>query len=187
MKGIGKLTRILPALLMFGAGLVLTSCFDDEKTPEQTYAEWKSRNEQYLADAAALKGEDGSLYYSRITPSWAPNTYILIHWHNDTTLTASNLVPIDNSVTSITYQLFDIDGKEISNSFSNSDSTYTSRPSQNIIGMWAALTNMHVGDSVTMVLPSTAGYGSVGRTSIPPYSTLVYGVKLKAIPAYEIP
>ena len=94
---------------------------------------------------------------------------------------------MDNSTVAITYELFNIDGKKISDSFANPDRLYISKPSQNIIGVWAALTNMNVGDSVTMVIPSAAGYGESNRTDIPPYSTLVYNIKMKAITAYEMP
>lgn len=174
-------------LLLCSAGLMMTSCFDDDDSIAVKYKEWKEKNEQYLLDAEAQRGEDGNLYYTKIVPSWAPNAYVLIHWHNDRALNAGALSPMDNSTTQITYELFNIDGDRLSDSFSNTDSLYTSKPSSNIIGMWTALTHMNVGDSVTMVIPSQAGYGERNYSGILPYSALIYNVKLKAIPAYEVP
>lgn len=181
------LKKILPVVLLSSAGFLLTGCFDDEEPASEKYKEWREQNEQYIADAIAKKDDSGQPYYTKIVPSWAPNTYVLMHWHNDPALTASNLQPMDNSTTEITYALFNVKGEAISSSFARPDSIYTSRPSQNIIGMWAALTRMHVGDSVTMVIPSEAGYGEYSSGSVPPYSTLVYNVKLKAVTAYEVP
>ena len=168
-------------------GLTLSSCFDDDETVAEKYKEWKTQNEEYLSDAQKQTNDDGTPYYTKIVPSWAPETYVLVHWHNDRSLTQNNLSPMDNSTTKIKYQLFDIEGEELSNSFANTDSVYTSQPMANIIGVWAGLTNMHVGDSVTMVIPYQAGYGEYATGSIKPYSTLVYGIKLKSIPAYEMP
>lgn len=183
---IKKLFRPLPALLMCSAGLWLTSCFDDDNAGDQ-YKEWKEQNEAYLTQAEAKTDEAGRPYYQKIVPTWAPETYVLIHWHNDRSLTAGNLSPMDNSTTQITYELFNVDGELLSNSFASTDSIYTSKPSNNIIGVWSALTHMNVGDSVTLVIPSQAGYGEVSYGTIPPYSTLVYNIKLKGIPAYEVP
>lgn len=169
-------------------GMTLSSCFDDPESTYDKYKDWREQNDKYIADAEALLNNDGTAYYSKIVPSWAPETFVLLHWHNNRELTKDNLMPMDNSTTQITYELFDIEGNAISNSFSQPDSVYTSKPFQNIIGMWAALTNMNVGDSVTMVIPSQAGYGeSTSRSEIKPYSTLIYNVKLKAVTAYEIP
>lgn len=179
--------RLIPVALMCSSGILLTSCFDDEESTAEKYKEWRAQNEQYLIDAQSMTAEDGGPYYEKITPSWAPNAYVLIHWHNDRSLTEKNLSPLDNSTVSITYQLLNIEGDELSNSFNRADSLYTSRPSSNIIGMWAAMTNMHIGDSVTMVIPSQAAYGEVPNGNIPPYSTLIYNVKMKAISAYEVP
>lgn len=176
--------RSIPAVLMCSSGLFLSSCFDDSDSLAEQYKEWRIQNEQYVKEA---EEQGGGNFYTRVTPSWAPNTFVLLHWHNDRSLTAGNLSPMDNSTTKITYELFDIEGNRLSDSFKNPDSVYTSKPSDNIIGMWTALTHMHVGDSVTMVIPASAGYGIQSTGTIKPYSTLIYNVKLKAITAYEIP
>lgn len=173
--------KLFPAVMMCGCGIFLTGCFDDSDSLSEQYKDWRTRNENYFDSVENTES------YTEIIPSWAPNTSVLVRWHNDRSLTQNNLSPMDNSTVAITYELFNIDGKKISDSFANRDSLYISKPSQNIIGVWAALTNMNVGDSVTMVIPSAAGYGESNRTDIPPYSTLVYNIKMKAITAYEMP
>lgn len=184
-----KLT--IKKIFLFGAAclasLSLTSCFDDEESTADKYKEWRERNETYIDEALQKRDENGAAYYEKIEPTWAPGGYVLIHWHNDRKLTEKNLSPMDNSTVDITYQLLDIDDKVLSDSFSRLDSVYTSTPSQNIIGVWYAMTQMHVGDSVTLVIPSQAGYGERNYSNIPPYSTLIYNIKMKAITAYEVP
>lgn len=182
-----KCCKAIPALMMCGAGMVLTACFDDPETTAEKYADWKEQNERYVKEAEAKKNADGTPYYTRIAPSWAPSAYALVHWHNDRKLTENNLSPMDNSTTQITYELYDVEGTKLSDSFAKTDSLYTSRPNQNIVGVWVPLTYMHVGDSVTIVIPYEAGYGMATNGNIKPYSTLVYGIKLKAVPAYEVP
>lgn len=182
-----KFTRFFASLIFVTILMSLSSCFNDDEPNSEKYKEWRIQNEEYVAEATAMVNNDGTPYYMKFVPSWAPQTFVLIHWHNDRAQTIQNLSPMDNSTTQIKYELYNVDGVKLSDSYSNADSTYTSRPSQNIIGMWAALTNMHIGDSVTMVIPSNAAYGEVAHGNIPPYSTLVYNVKLKAITAYEVP
>lgn len=182
----GNLRRAIPAGLIALTGLGLTGCFDDPESNAVKYAQWREDNEKYLMQEEGRTNPDGSPYYTKIVPSWAPSAYSLVRWHNDRSLTVSKLTPMDNSTVEITYELFNVEGKRLQDSFGNTDSIYTCKPSQNIVGMWAPLTQMNVGDSVTIVIPSQAAYGEVVHGSIPPYSTLIYNVKLKAIKAYEV-
>lgn len=169
------------------AMLTFTGCLDGEETTAEKYREWRTLNEQYVAEAEAQQDDAGNPFYTKIVPSWAPEAFALVHWHNDRALTEANLTPMDNSTVQFTYELFNINGERISDSFSSADSLYTSKPLQNIVGVWSPLTHMHVGDSVTIVIPSQAGYGEVNYGDIKPYSTLIYNIKLKAVTAYEIP
>ena len=111
--------------------------------------------------------------------------YILARWHNDRSLTASNLVPMDNSTVDVVYQGSYVNGTVFDSSYTNADSVASFKPNGTVAGFWTMLTNMHVGDSVTCIIPSNAGYGA-SSTSILPYSTLVFNMKLKAIKKYEI-
>lgn len=167
--------------------LLLNSCLDDNDADD---TQWIDDNRQYLLDCENKVDASGNKVFEKIVPSWAPGTYVLMQWHNDRTKTEKNLSPLDNSTVYVTYELQNVKGETLQTSFSSTqygDSIYCTRPNQNIIGFWAALTNMHVGDSVTMVIPSSAAYGNTAHGTVPAYSTLVYGVKLKAIPAYQIP
>lgn len=177
----------LRGLLMLPAALLLTSCLGDEV--EKDYKDWRERNEEYIKKEEA-RTENGTRYYDKIVPVWAPEQYILMHWHNDRSLTEKNLSPLDNSTVNYKYSLENIDGEELQNSYSltaNGDSIFQQKPSDAIVGMWTALTTMHVGDSVTLVVPYTAGYGNYSSGKVLPYSTLIFHVKLVDIPAYEIP
>lgn len=174
----------VPVLLIC---LSLTNCFKDDDPVAEQYREWKAKNEQYVLDAETKTNDDGTPYYERLEPSWAPSAYTLIRWINDPKLTEKNLSPIDNSTVDITYLLMNINGDTISTSFANADSIYRSKPQNNIIGVWYAMTRMHVGDSVELIIPSQAGYGERIYGDIPPYSTLIYHIKMKAVTAYEIP
>lgn len=184
---LNNLHRVLLLSAVFSMAAALTGCFNDPESTAEKYKEWREKNEAYVAEQELRTNTDGTPYYVKIAPSWAPDAYALVHWYNDRSQTENNLSPMDNSTVQITYELFDIEGKRLSDSFAATDSLYTSRPSQNIIGVWAPLTHMNVGDSVAIIIPYQAGYGEIGNGTINPYSTLVYNIKLKNIKAYEVP
>ena len=124
----------------------------------------------------------------KVVPEWAPNDFVLIKWHNDRSLTEKNLKPLSNSTVNIKYEMEDINGKYLGDSYSMTqygDSIYQSMPNENIIGMWVAMTSLHVGDSVTLVIPAGSAYGSASRSPIEPFSTLIYHMKMKGVPKYE--
>ncbi len=177
--------RLLPAslLLLMGAA----ACNSD--LPEDDSVEWNKRNQDFVETEAA-RTENGKPYYTRVSPDWAPSAFVLMHWHNDRSLTASNLQPLDNSTCYVKYELENIDGEKLQDSYSMNtygDSIYRCRPCENIVGFWTALRNMHAGDSVTVIIPASAGYGNASSGKVKPYSTLVYHLKLKSVPAFEIP
>ncbi len=144
------------------------------------YEEWRDRNDEYIASIPA--GE-----YEIVVPDWAPRNSVYIKWHNDRSLTANNMVAMSTSTVDIKYELEDIEGNNLGNSYSAKDSVYRSCPNQNILGMWIAMTTMHVGDSATLIIPYTSGYGKETRGSIKPYTNLIYRVKIKSIPDFEKP
>ncbi|MCM1475590.1 MAG: FKBP-type peptidyl-prolyl cis-trans isomerase [Muribaculaceae bacterium] len=163
----------------------LSACMDDD---DSDYAEWKISNEEYVKEAET-QTENGKLKFEKITPSWAPATFALVRWCNDRSLTAKNLSPLDNSTIDMTYETADINGKVINSSYdlhTYGDSIYRTRPADMITGVRAVLPLMHVGDSVALVLPYSAAYGTTAYGSIPPYSTLLFKIKLVGIHAYEI-
>lgn len=176
---------IIPSIIALTAGVGLTSCLsDDDKSFD--YKGWMNENETYFTRMTDTIGADGNKVYEKLTPVWAPGVYVLARWHNDRSLTASNLVPMDNSTVDVVYQGAYYNGTVFDSSFLEKDSVRSFSPNTTVVGFWTMLTNMHVGDSVTCVIPQNAGYGA-SSSSILPYSTLVFNIKLKAIKAYEIP
>lgn len=177
------LIRLFPVLLL---GIAMTSCLGKD---EFDYSDWEKQNNQYFAEAKE-KMENGLPYYESVTPVFAPSVPILMKWHNDRSKTANTIKPLDNSTVDCKYICYDIEGNVIDSSFKSTtygDSIYRTKPLKNITGFWAALTNMHVGDSVTAVIPQQAAYGNTLTLGVKPYSTLIYGIKLTGVPAYELP
>lgn len=70
-------------------------------------------------------------------------------------------------------------------SYLQTDSVFQTRPDKLIQGWTIALLYMRVGDSARVVIPYTLGYGSSSQGIIPPYSTLVFDLKLVDIVDYE--
>lgn len=163
----------------------MISCLGDNDN-SYDYTNWINQNETYMTRMEDTVGTDGKKVYEKISPVWAPGVHILARWHNDRSLTASNLVPMDNSTCEVIYEGFYVNGTLLDASYNHrADSLYSCQPNQMIVGFWTMLTNMHVGDSVTCVIPMNAAYGA-SSTSVVPYSTLIYNLKLKAISAYEV-
>lgn len=173
-----KFLFIIPVLL-----LSLSSCLDDDDETID-YSAWRKSNDEYVTKIENLT-ENGEKVYTKVTADWAPQDYCLIKWHNDRSLTEKNLVAMSNSTVNIKYEMEDIEGNYIGDSYSNTDSVYQSKPNQNIVGMWLAMTHLHEGDSVTLVIPSPSAYGIQARDPILPFSTLIYHMKLKKVVKYD--
>lgn len=172
---------LIAVTLLAATPMMLTSCLGDDV---ETDDEWKERNEEYIATALA-SGE-----YTQLTPPWAPAAFSLVKWHNNRSLTSNNLSPLDNSICDVIYEVRDIDDTLIDSSYDATtygDSIYRCRPSSNITGFWYLLTQMHVGDSVTAVLPAISAYGSTAYGDIKANTTMIYHVKLARIQAYLTP
>lgn len=171
--------KIFYFLAITASSILLSSCLKGEV---DEYEAWRKVNDEYNANID--KSE-----FTEIIPDWAPQNSVYIKWHNDRSLTATNLVAMSTSTVDIKYELEDIEGNNLGNSYSvaSGDSVYQSKPNSNIVGMWIAMTTMHVGDSATLIIPYNSGYGAEKRGSIKPYSTLIYRVKIKDIKAYDKP
>lgn len=180
----------MKSLLCLSAAVALaissTSCLHDKT---EDHSQWRAENVEYVTRCEAMT-ENGVKVYEKVIPTWSPSTFVLIHWHNDRSLTANNLTPLDNSTVWVKYRLRNIQDTVVESSYkrtSPADSIYQTRPLNNVTGFWAALTQMHVGDSVTAVIPAEAGYGSTSSGSLLPYSTLIFDIKLQKIVAFETP
>lgn len=176
---------IYAVLLAMLSPVALSSCLNDDDEPD---SEWRERNDNFLLEMAAKTDADGSPYFTKITPDWNPKAYVLMRWHNDRSLTAKNISPISTSTVDVKYHLRNIDGEPKDSSYlrtSPADSIYRTRVNSNIEGWIIGIPQMHVGDSVTLIIPYQQGYGSTDRVDIKAYSTLIFDVKLAAVPGYE--
>lgn len=167
-------------LFLAAAALLVsaTACLEGES---DAYDAWREKNDEYVANIDTQE-------YTRLTTPWAPSNPVYIKWHNDRSLTAKNLVPLSTSTVNIKYEMEDIEGKDLGNSYSSTtygDSVYQSMPKENIVGMWVTMTNMHVGDSVTVIIPYISAYGARSTSSFDPYTTLIYHMKLMKVVNYE--
>jgi peptidyl-prolyl cis-trans isomerase len=177
---------LLTPLLL--AMLALCSCHLGDDNDDQ-YRDWRQKNIQYVDDMLALK-ENGQPVYTKVVPDWATGDFVLMKWHNDRALTEKNLVPLYNSTVRVKYHVSTIEAAVDSsyNQTQYGDSLYQCQPVNTIPGFAIALTNMHVGDSCTVIIPYYLAYDNMASTNIKkPYSTLIYRLKLVSIPAYEIP
>lgn len=150
-----------------------TSCLGDDVVD---YTEWREQNDAYINQLN--KNE-----YQTVLDDWAPQNPVYMKWHNDRSLTADELSPMANSTVNCIYELTDIEGTLLDRSYNSytGDSIYTCLPQNSVIGFQVALMNMHVGDSVTVVIPYVSGYGATKNGSIRPYTNLIFGLKLKSI------
>lgn len=163
---------------LVGAGCILSSCLGSDV---EDYQDWREQNDHWL-DTVNLSD------YNKVTATWAPYHEIYMKWYNDRRLTADSLSPLSTSTISVKYELEDIEGNMISTSYkTNGDSLFTAVVNRNIIGFQMAVMNMNVGDSVSVIIPYTAGYGKNAQGSVRPYTNLVYRIKLVSIPALEKP
>lgn len=174
----------IPSLLSVALAAGLTSCLGNDDDSFD-YDAWINLNETYYTRMEDTVGADGKKVFEKISPVWAPGVTILAQWHNDRSLTAGNLIPMDNSTVDVVYECRYVNDVVLDYS-AKRDTVYRCKPNENIVGFWAMLTNMHVGDSVTCVIPTTAAYGA-SSSGVIPYSTLIYHMKLKSIYRYEMP
>ena len=86
--------------------LFLTSCLGGNDY-ENDYAEWKAKNELYIANAET-ETIDGSLKYEKIVPDWETSIFTLIRWHNDREETKNGINPLANSTIDVKYLLKNI-------------------------------------------------------------------------------
>lgn len=153
---------------------MLPSCLgnSDEKND---YSHWRELNSQYY-DSIATAMENGTLLYTPITPTWDPSFTVLMRWHNNREENSSHITPLSNSTCIVKYTLTNIAGDTL-----DSSASFTCIPNQMVTGFMAAIMNMQVHDTVTAVIPYTAGYGTYGYGSVLPYSTLTFGIRLDSI------
>lgn len=179
-----KILLIIPSLVAILTLLTHTSCGESTDTWKD-YAEWRETNNSWLLDQGALVGEDGKAFYSRVVPQWNSTAYIYMHYFNNRDLTQGNLSPLSNSTVAVKYIGRLYNQEPFDSSYTAVDSLFVTDLRNVIPGWGIALQNMHVGDSVRVVIPYDQAYGASTSGSIPPYSVLQFDIKLVDIPNYE--
>lgn len=168
-----KLSRLFPIIIAFSL-LVLPACLGDNDNSKD-YSDWRNLNQEYF-DSIENVMQNGKYLYTKVTPVWDNSFSILLQWHNDPDENPSFVTPLSTSTCHVKYTLTAVTGDTL-----DSSASFTCVPNQLVTGFMAALTKMRVNDTVTAVVPYMAGYGAYGYGSIPPYSTLIFGIRLDSI------
>lgn len=165
--------------------LPLASCLGDE--PDNG-SDWKQENDIWFQSKIDEKDADGNPVYRRIGCSWDPNASVLMKWHNDQAETAGKLTPLSNSTIDVKYEVHNMDNEMIDNSFSQvkpAPGVFRTVLNKNIDGWIVGISNMHIGDTCTIIVPYNLAYGSIAYNGLKPYTSLIFNVRLVDIPAYE--
>lgn len=181
---------IKSALLAAVACVSFVACNDDNDDVWEKYKDWREANVTYFDEQRFMMDGTGNVYQT-LTPAWNTSANVLIRYLNDRSKTVGNLSPMLNSTVDVKYIGRLYNDVPFDSSFrmtaSYGDSLFRTQPSNVIQGWTIALMNMRVGDSARVIIPYNLGYGASGSGSaIPPYSTLVFDVKLVDIPFYEV-
>lgn len=178
---------IFTFILVISLSSIVASCGDDGNSWTE-YSQWRNDNIEWYLQQKELKNPNGTSYYTELSPAWYTNSGVLIHYFNDRQQTAGNLSPLLTSHVSVKYRGELYNGVAFDSTATTGADTVRTFALSNVVPGWkVALCDMHVGDSCEVVIPYTMGYGAQGTTSISPYSTLKFNIKLVDIPAYEIP
>lgn len=172
-----------PLLASLAILALAASCKSDEqKTTWEDYTEWREANEKWVAEQAAATNADGTPVYTRVTPPWNSSAYVLMRWYNDRSITEGNLQPLYTSTVDVKYYGQRYDKVPFDSSYlsiSPADSLYRTTLKDVISGWTIALEQMHVGDSVEVIIPWQQAYGSASSgLYILPYSALKFQIKL---------
>ncbi len=179
--------KILIAIAFSALAVIgFTSCNDDDDINSED-REWLELNTNWYQEQLNRKNPDGTPYFSYVRPAWFPESNVLIHYFNDRSKTEGNLQPLLTSTVTVKYKGQLYDGTVFdSTATTGSDTVRSFQLSNLILGWKLALTQMHVGDSVEIIIPYPEGYGATSSSSIRAYSTLRFGMKLVET-TYELP
>ena len=179
--------KLLPVAV--AAIALAAACTTDSKSTWQQYEQWRNANNSWLTQMQSKKDESGQPYYKTIVPSWAPGSFVLVHYFNDRKLTEGNLSPLFNSTVDTRYWLHDYEGTPVDSSTlvtsTGTKGVYRAQLSSLIPGWAAALSDMRCGDTAEIIVPYALAYGDQGSNALRPYSNLRFNVRLVDIPYYE--
>ena len=132
------------------------------KANEKVYAAAKKKNEDFIAKiakTAGVKALPGGVYYKEIKAG-------------------NGATPKATQVCEVSYVGRLIDGKV----FDSSQNKTVKFPANQVVKGWTiALTNMKVGSEWEVYIPWNLAYGDQEQGPIPPYSALVFKIKLVSV------
>ena len=169
---------------------------DDDDDTTYTYdlsdfQQWRAQNDAWVAEMQQRRNADGTPYYTTVIPAWNPGIFVLMHYFNDRSDTEGNLTPLSTSTVDVRYVGYDCEGAGFDSS------TNVNRYgklgiarfgcNQVISGWTAAMEQMRVGDTVEIIVPYNAAYGTQYTAAVRPYSSLRFNIRLDDIYRYEAP
>ena len=166
-----------PLLLMILGCLAVVACNsdgddDDSKDYWSKYRKWREENTEWFKVKRDSLAADGTQYFQTVSPAWNPSAQILIHYHNDRSLTQGNLSPYLTSTAAVRYIGRLCTGEPFDSSYlltANGPAIALLSPQNSVQGMAIALMDMRVGDTCTVVMPYELAYGGQMKGSILPY------------------
>ena len=177
----------LPVFLLICLLVGIISCKESKNYWTQ-YEEWRDTNDAWFIEQLGAKDADGNPVYTKVVPSWDRSIYVLMKYYNDTSLNRDAQSPYQTSTVDVIYKGMLYNGTPFDSSYLKTDSIFRTQVDDNIKGWIVALEQMKVGDSCRVIIPQTLGYGAQLVSSlILPYTTLVFDMKLVAIPGLEKP
>lgn len=177
----------LPLIFSFFVLLIavaISSCGSDDNNYD--YEEWRKANNQWYLEQLNRKDANGQPYYTLLQPEWYKSSGVLIRYLSDRSLTEGNLSPLETSSCKVCYIGRLYNDEAFDSSYLSTDGARIFRPSEVIDGWQIALNAMRVGDSIEVIIPYLQGYGVTGNSSISPYSTLRFNMRLLDIVDYEV-
>ncbi|MCL1868021.1 MAG: FKBP-type peptidyl-prolyl cis-trans isomerase [Paludibacter sp.] len=149
------MNRLFPALIAAFAMLFVYSCKSEE------YEEWRMVNENWynqarisFADSIDYKMTSSGLIYKILEPGYQRR-------------------PNDNDWVYVTYKRTLINGTTF-----REDSVWLRQQLDVVAGWREAMKLIEDGGHIQFILPYQIGYGNTDYGLVPPYSTLIYDVKL---------
>lgn len=174
--------------LLFAVGIIVPSCNSDDDNSED-YEAWREVNDAWLEEMKAKVDENGNPYYTSVVSKAMPGGYILMHFFNDRSETASNLVPISTSIVDVIYRGYTCEDEAFDSSMLVSSYGRTGvqrfQCNSTINGWLVAMQNMHVGDTAEIIVPYDMGYGTSLYGTILPYTNMRFNLRLYDIYKYE--
>lgn len=167
--------------LTIAMAATLTACDSDDETTEDKYKDWREYNEAWMTDQSTRKNADGTPYYTTAVSPVDPEAFVL--YHHIGTVNNDSLKPLFTSTTKVNYTLT-LANDSVADQGTNFESVLSS---SNLITGWAlAQMQMHVGDSIEVLIPYNLAYGTTGSGDILPYSNLRFNIRLLDITKYEL-